>query len=361
MTDFNWAGRLIDWYLNNKREMPWRTDEKPYYTWISEMMLQQTQVDTVIPYFNRFIARFPTVYDLAEATSDDVLKYWEGLGYYSRARNLHKAAKLIVDTYQGELPVEYEELQKLPGIGPYCAAAITSIAFHQPVPVVDGNVLRVFTRFWGIEDDIRQPRVRDDLFNRLLAPIQDVDPSAFNQGIMECGALLCKPKSPQCSKCPLSEDCVAYSNKTTDLIPFKSKLKPVPHYHIGVGIIWDGPKFLIAKRQDNGMLGGLWELPGGKQKESEHIRDTVKREIKEETGLDVLVMDELCQVKHAYSHFKITLHAYQCKYLSGTAKAISSQQIKWVTQKELENYAFPKANNKVWEKLRTGISYPTIA
>ena len=186
-------------------------------------MLQQTQVDTVIPYFNRFVARFPTVEDLAKADLQDVLKLWEGLGYYSRARNLHKAA-------QFDLPADYDELQKLPGIGPYCAAAIASIAFGQPVPVVDGNVLRVFARFWGIFDDIRKTKVRNVLFEKLKPFIAEENPSDFNQAIMEIGALICKPKSPKCAECPLNTDCFAHNANQTDKLPFKSASKPVPHY-----------------------------------------------------------------------------------------------------------------------------------
>ena len=180
----HWVKSLLTWYDTNQRQLPWRTNPSPYKTWISEMMLQQTQVATVIDYFNRFLTQFPTVNDLANANEQTVLKCWEGLGYYSRARNLHKAAKLIVTQHQSQLPQHYEELQTLPGIGPYCGAAITSIAFGHPVPVVDGNVLRVFTRFWGIFDDITQPKVKTMLFHKLEHYIDGTNPADFNQAIM---------------------------------------------------------------------------------------------------------------------------------------------------------------------------------
>ena len=200
MTD--WSQRLLEWFAQYQRWMPWRHDPRPYTVWLSEIMLQQTQVDTVIPYFERFVQAFPNVQALAAADQQEVLKLWEGLGYYSRARNLHKAAQVVVAQYGGELPPDYQELQSLPGVGPYTAAAISSIAFGQPVPVVDGNVLRTFCRFWGIDSDIRQPRLRQQLQARLEPFVAQVPAAAFNQAIMELGALLCRPKSPHCAACP---------------------------------------------------------------------------------------------------------------------------------------------------------------
>jgi A/G-specific adenine glycosylase len=348
----SWNKALVAWFLENQREMPWRSHPSAYRTWLSEIMLQQTQVDTVIPYFNRFLATFPTVEDLAAADLQQVLKMWEGLGYYSRARNLHKAAKEVVDKYHGKLPTSYEELQTLTGIGPYTGAAIASIAFNQPIPVVDGNVLRVFTRFWGIEEDIRLPQVRDSLFEKLKPAISECKPSDFNQAMMELGALLCSPKNPKCALCPISKDCVAFKNNLTESIPFKSKSKPVPHYHIGVGIVQKNGQVLIAKRKETQMLGGLWEFPGGKQKEGESLTETVERELFEETTLRVVVKEPLISVNHAYTHFKITLHAYFCDYLGGTPQAKTSDEIKWVSLSEIHTYPFPKANGRVLEKLQ---------
>jgi A/G-specific adenine glycosylase len=346
-----WVTSLLNWYNSQKREMPWRSNPHPYRTWVSEIMLQQTQVATVIPYFNRFLDQFPTVYDLAKADEQAVLKAWEGLGYYSRARNLQKAAKLVVDDYNGEVPSTYEELQKLSGIGPYCAAAITSIAFGNPVPVVDGNVLRVFTRFWGVFDDIRNTKVRDVFFNKLKPFIKEANPADFNQAIMELGALVCKPKQPKCDDCPLTQNCFAYNSKKVDELPFKSKSKPVPHYNIAVAVIQKNGKVLIGKRDEKQMLGGLWEFPGGKQEKNEGLDRTVLREVKEETGLTVKLSKELTVVKHAYSHFKITLHPYLCDYVSGNEVPQSATELKWVSIQELADYPFPKANKVVLEEL----------
>jgi A/G-specific adenine glycosylase len=328
--------------------MPWRSNPLPYYVWVSETMLQQTQVSTVIPYFNRFIQKFPTIQDLANADQQTVLKQWEGLGYYSRARNVHKAAQYVINELNDKIPSTYEKLQELPGIGPYIAAAIASIAFEVPVPVVDGNVLRVFSRFWGISDDIRNTSVRNTLFDQLTPIIKKVkEPSQFNQAIMELGALICTPKSPTCNSCPIATQCYANTHHKQAELPYKSKSKPTPHYDIAVGIIRDGNKILIGKRKQDQMLGGLWEFPGGKQKESESLEETVMREIKEETGLQVKLNHKITQIKHAYTHFKITLHAYDCTYISGKALPHTTDEIRWVSLSELKTYPFPKANSKV--------------
>ncbi len=342
-----WPVQLLAWFDAHQRAMPWRDNPQPYYVWVSEAMLQQTQVDTVIPYFNRFIAKFPTVQVLAEADQQEVLKLWEGLGYYSRARNLHKAAKRVCETMGGQLPSAYEALQELPGVGPYIAAAITSIAFGHPVPVVDGNVLRVFARFWGIETDIRDARVRDMMFDRLAPIIATCDPSAFNQAMMELGALVCSPKSPKCGECPLRKDCAAFINDRVAELPFKSKKAPVPHHEIAVGVVWRDGKILIGRRKEAQMLGGLWEFPGGKVKAGESSEDAAVREVREETGLETRLLHKYCIVKHAYTHFKITLHAYACEVVAGEATANTTDEIRWVSPAELDQFPFPTANKKV--------------
>ncbi|MGE4169671.1 MAG: A/G-specific adenine glycosylase [Candidatus Margulisiibacteriota bacterium] len=351
----SWILALTQWYEANARQLPWRARgsalANPYHVWLSEMMLQQTQVDTVIPYFNRFIAQFPTVFDLAKADQETVLKAWEGLGYYSRARNLHKAAILIAGEQNGQLPPDYLALQTLPGIGPYAAAAIASIAFEEPVPVVDGNVFRVFTRFWGIYDDIKLPTTKTLLFNRLKPAVEQAKPSVFNQAMMEVGALICKPKNPLCEQCPLQPNCYAAAHQATQTLPVKTPLPKTPHHHIGVGVLWHDGKLLISKRKESQMLGGLWEFPGGKQEENESIAETIVREFKEETDLTIAVGQPVAVVKHAYTHFKITLHAFHCSLVSGTPKALSSDGLRWILPEELKTLPFPKANQRVIEAL----------
>ena len=349
------VNELLLWFDQHQRLMPWRSEPLPYYVWVSEIMLQQTQVVTVIPYFERFISRFPRLEDLATADLDDVLGLWAGLGYYSRARNLHKTAKLIMSEYEGVFPSTYDGLQQLPGIGPYVAAAVVSIVFEVAVPVVDGNVLRVFARFWGIDDDIRLPKVRVDLFEQLSPIVQTCQPSQFNQAIMELGALVCTPKSPSCPTCPLAKECYAFNNLCVPALPYKSKKAPVPHKTIAVGIVRKGKRVLIAKRKADQMLGGLWEFPGGKVEDGESIVAAALREIKEETNLDVCVGEKLIAVNHAFSHFKITIHVFMCEYVTGTVLPNSSDELRWVRVDELENFAFPSANQRIISALEQSL------
>ena len=327
--------------------MPWRSDPSPYKVWISEIMLQQTQVVTVIPYFDRFIARFPSFRSLALANLQDVLMLWEGLGYYSRARNLHQAARLIVEKHGGKPPRTAEELSELPGIGAYTAASIASIAFGEPVPSVDGNVLRVCSRLWGLSTPMRDKALADDVRARLTPLIQKVNPSHFNQAMMETGALICKPRNPLCGECLLSRYCVAFQTKRTQELPVVQKAAKIPHYRIAVGVIWKKGRILIARRGEKQMLGGLWEFPGGKQLKGETLGQTVAREIAEETGLQVSVGAQYATVNHAYSHFRITMTAFKCDWLSGRTRAKASDELRWVLPADLFNYPMPRANRNI--------------
>ncbi|MDZ7807972.1 MAG: A/G-specific adenine glycosylase [Gracilimonas sp.] len=344
---------LLKWYKDHKRAMPWRGEADPYKIWISEIMLQQTQVQQATPYFQNFISQFPSVYELAKAEQQDVLKAWEGLGYYSRARNLHAAAKMVVDDYDGKLPESYDEIIKLKGVGPYTAAAVTSIAFNKPNAVVDGNVIRVLTRYYGIEDDTRSTKTRRKVQELADELIDEKQPGDFNQALMELGSEVCTPSNPDCEKCPLQTGCVAAKIAKTDSIPYKSPTKKKPHYTIGVGIIEReaDDKILIALRPNDAMLGGLWEFPGGKQEDGEKIQQTVERELSEELGVEVKAYKELMNLKHTYSHFSITMHAWHCKLISGEPKPKESQEVRWVTREELEEYPFPKANKVLTERL----------
>lgn len=346
------SDNLIEWYHRNKRDLPWRKTDDPYKIWISEIMLQQTRVDTVIPYYHRFLDAFPTVYDLAEADQQQVLKLWEGLGYYSRGRNLHYAAKEIAQNFDGIIPSDYKKIISLKGIGPYSAAAILSIAYQKPYAVVDGNVIRVITRYCGIEDDIRSIRVKTLVQQHVDSLIPDNHPGDFNQAIMELGATVCKPQNPDCGSCPFSTECIAFNTAKTDVIPYKSKAKKIPHHQIAVGLIVDSENnLLIALRPEESMLGGLWEFPGGKKEKHETLQETVFRELKEELGVETEVFLKFKELKHAYSHFKITLHAYWCRVISGKPQPKLSQQIKWVSLDHIDHFPFPKANKTLVDDL----------
>jgi A/G-specific adenine glycosylase len=344
---------LLTWYDRNQRDLPWRRTDDPYKIWISEIMLQQTRVDTVIPYYLRFLEHFPTVEALAEADQQSVLKCWEGLGYYSRARNLHAASKKVVRDFDGQIPSDYQEITSLKGIGPYTAAALLSIAFQKKYAVVDGNVIRVISRIAGIPDDIRLVSTKKAIQQIVDDLIPDDRPGDFNQAVMELGATVCTPQNPKCADCPLSVECVAYNQAQTDVIPYKSPAKKVPHYQIAVGLILNGNReLLIALRPNDSMLGGLWEFPGGKKESGESLKEAVARELNEELGVKVSVFKKFHKLKHAYSHFKITMHAYWCRVEEGIPKPKSSKEVRWVTLDEIDAYPFPKANKTLIEQLK---------
>ena len=352
MYETTFAEKLLDWYDNNKRDLPWRDIDNPYFTWVSEIMLQQTRVDQAAPYYHRFIERFPTVYDLAIANQQEVLKVWEGLGYYSRARNMHDAAQKVVEEFDGQLPDNYTDITDLKGIGPYTAAAVLSIAFDKLYAVVDGNVIRVLSRYFGIDDDVRSSATKKLIQQRADELLPDKRTGDFNQALMELGARICSHQNPDCNICPLTDNCIACNQVRTEEIPYKSKANKRPHHTIGVGIIVNANgKVLIALRPDDVMLGGMWEFPGGKKKTNETIRESVVRELNEELGVDVEIDRFFMKLNHAYSHFTITLHAYICNITSGRPHPAASQEIRWVDIDELADYPFPKANRKLTEKL----------
>jgi A/G-specific adenine glycosylase len=339
---------LIRWFEKNKRDLPWRNTKNPYHIWVSEVMLQQTQVVTVIPYYHRFLKQFPTVASLAAAPQQTLMKAWEGLGYYSRAGNLQHAAKTIVETFNGQLPETRDELLTLKGFGPYTAASVASLAFGEDCAVLDGNVMRVLTRLFAIADDITQPKTKAALQTLADDLLPKGQSALYNEAMMELGATVCTPKNPACAKCPVQKFCKAYAAETVLNFPVKKKAAPIPHNHIAIGVVRKAEKILIALRPAEGLLGGLWEFPGGKLKAGETLAACCKREVEEETGLAVRVLvPEFATVRHAYTHFKITLHAFECDYVSGVAKPKASQKIKWVLPQELKEYAFPKANRTV--------------
>lgn len=338
---------LLTWWDTGRRDLPWRRTNDPYAIWISEVMLQQTRIDTVIPYYHRFLKKLPTVEKLARAKIDTVLKLWEGLGYYSRARNLHKAAKIIVQKYAGKFPQDVKDLTDLPGIGRYTAGAIASIAFGRPVPLVDGNVIRVLSRIYCIREDPSQTAVKKQIWLLAEKLVCIRRPGDLNQSLMELGAIVCKPANPDCAACPLRGHCLARKQNLQQDLPRLPRAKKIPQYTIAVGVVLKGDKVLIDKRKSDGMLGGLWEFPGGKKQKGETLKQSVVREVREEVGIDVRVGRRLAIVRHAYSHFKIVLHAYVCEHQAGTPAPLGCEAVKWVPLKQLSRYAFPAANQRL--------------
>lgn len=338
---------LLDWYERNKRDLPWRKDKDPYKVWVSEIMLQQTRVDTVIPYFNHFMEKFPTVYDLANADEQDVLIAWEGLGYYSRARNLHHAVREVVSEYHGEVPDTPEALGKLKGIGPYTRGAILSIAFDQPEPAIDGNVMRVLSRVLKIDDDIRQNRVRKYFESIVREMISEDDPSSFNQAIMELGALVCTPKSPQCMLCPVNDYCRAFAEGLEEELPIKSKAKKqrrIPY--VSLLIINDEGKVMIEQRPADGLLANMWQFPMVPIAEIglEHIKSYIHGEY----GIHIHLKQHRGKIKHVFSHIIWEIAVYDAET---AAIETEDEHVRFVRTQDLENYPFPVPHQKMMNYL----------
>lgn len=344
-------GRLLAWYQHNARALPWRFTADPYAILVSEIMLQQTRVDTVIPYFTHWMEKFPTLDSLAGANEDEVLRTWEGLGYYSRARNLHKAARSVMQQYGGILPTSFEELKKLPGIGAYTAAAVASIAFGVDALVVDANVRRVAARLFDLADQLGTPGLDTAARSSLMHHLPSGKAGDFNQALMELGACVCLPRQPLCTSCPIQAFCSAYQRGCVAERPVKQGKPAVPHYYVTAAVIWQDGQVLLAKRPASGLLGGMWEFPGGKLQDGESHLEGLKREIQEELGAEITVGEAVGTFKHAYTHFKVTLHAYHCLLYGSQPKALEAQEIRWVSPADLESFPMGKIDRMISRKI----------
>jgi len=347
---------LLTWYDHNCRNLPWRETNDPYAIWVSEVMLQQTQVKTVIPYYQRFLSTFPTIQDLAASDLQVVLKVWEGLGYYSRARNMHRTAHIIVQEHHGIFPDTWKHIRSLPGIGDYIAAAVLSIVFDSPFAVVDGNVKRVLARLLKIDTPVNLAAANKAFKKHADRLLYKPEPGKYNQAIMELGALICTPYSPLCGTCPIQPACKAYQSSTVDIFPRRVKTKQTPLYNIAVGVVLKNDRVLITQRRHDGLLGGLWEFPGGKIKKGETSATACIREIKEETGLNIAVRQYLTQVKHAYTHFKIIVDVFICDNVSGIVALNGPVDYQWITLEQIDDFPIPRANHKFIPRLREAMN-----
>ncbi len=338
--------RLKTWFLTQKRDLPWRQIEDPYAIWVSEIMLQQTQVAVVIPYFLNWISYFPTIHHLAEASLDEVLKAWEGLGYYSRARNLHEAAKYVVKYFYGQLPDKEEELKKIKGLGPYTIGAILSFAFHQKKAAVDGNVMRVLTRYFGIEEDISKVSTVNRLRQLAQNLLPEEEPWIINEALIELGATLCQRKA-QCEKCPLSESCLSRQQGTVDLIPLNSKKIKIEHLFRAVAVIqWDS-HFLVTRGERGAIMSDLYEFPYFEvDKETLDLQD-LEAKIRENYDFSLIQRCVLKEVKHGFTRYQARLYPiwFNCQQ----PKKI--ENFEWLSYQELKQLAFSSGHRRVFQQL----------
>ncbi len=351
---------LLDWFAANARDLPWRRSLDPYHVWLSEIMLQQTQMERGVAYFERFVARFPDIAALDAAGEDEVFKLWEGLGYYSRARNLRRAARCIMEKHGGVFPSAIEDIRALPGVGPYTAGAIASVAFDAPAPAVDANVVRVFSRLFDIDAPVSSPAVRRSIENAAERLLDRHHPRAFNQALMELGALVCRPRRPDCAACPLASWCLARIRGTCDARPV---LKPAPEIvrvDMACGVLaWDGRVF-IQKRRKNDVWPGLWEFPGGVMEPGETPQQTLVREYMEETALAVTAGPAIGVLRTSYTRYRITLRGFFCAAAPGVDPVSEADEARFVEVGELKRFAFPSGHARLVTKLLTDLRLPAF-
>lgn len=351
------ANQLLAWFTQNKRPLPWRTDYAPYHVWVSEIMLQQTQMERGVTYFNRWMQMLPDVTAVAEAHEDELLKLWEGLGYYSRVRNLHKAAKIIATEHGGTFPETYSDIRALPGIGEYTAGAIASIAFNQDVICVDANVERVFARLFDIDTPVKQKQNMEFIRKTATEMLPSGHAREFNQALMELGALVCS-KKPHCARCPLQENCEAFHLGIPQERPVPTAKKRVKHIDVATGFLMHNGKIYIQKRPEFGVWAGFWELPGGSVEEGETPEEAVVREFMEETEFPVQIKDKILVVKHGYTTYRVTMHCYFLTFAKEhTAEPVlhAATAYQWVNIKELNAVTLPAGHRKLLDHLQTDL------
>jgi A/G-specific adenine glycosylase len=351
---------LLGWFSANARDLPWRRTLDPYHVWLSEIMLQQTQMDRAVGYFERFLERFPDVSSLDAGGEDEVLKLWEGLGYYSRARNLRKAARVVMERHGGSFPRDHADIRALPGVGPYTAGAIASVAYNVPVPAVDANVLRVFSRLLDLSEPVDGPAVRRRMEVAATELLDPQDARSFNQGLMELGALICAPRKPDCPSCPVSGFCLARERGTAEARPV---LKPAPsviRIDMACGVLASRGRLFIQKRRQGDVWPGLWEFPGGVLEEGESPEQALVREWREETGLPVLPAGKIAVVRSSYTRYRITMHGFYCR-VDGAVDPESAYSLneadeaRFVTPDDLKRFAFPSGHARLVAKLLTDL------
>lgn len=343
--------KLNAWYRKNARKLPWRETSDPYKIWISEIMLQQTTVAAVIPYYLKWIEKYPTIQDVAKEPLEKILKTWQGLGYYQRAKNIHKSAIIISQEFNGEIPSNPEILKTLPGFGPYTVGAVLSIAFDRRIPIIDANVRRVFMRILkinGLANASQDTPILQCL--TLILPKRNL--RTFNQALMELGALICRNKEPICNKCPIKLFCKAYADGIQEIIP-EPKKTAIKNITAVIAIIQKNKKYFVQKRTKKGLLADLWEFPGGKVEENESLIIALKREIKEELNIEIIKAKSFTKVIHYYTQFKVNLNVYFCDVSPFPS---DDENHKWASIKNLHLLPMPSGSARILDKLEQLIS-----
>ncbi len=357
--DGKFTTQLLAWYDANKRDLPWRRVPSPYGVWISEIMAQQTQISRVVEYWGRWMKRFPDIESLSCAHEEDVLKLWEGLGYYSRARNILKAACVVSQHHSGVFPTDFSEIRSLPGIGEYTAGAISSIAFGDDVPAIDANVLRVFSRLLDIKTSVKEKAAKTVIEDAVMELIPQSRPGDFNQAIMEFGAIVCT-KNPNCSQCSVASHCVAHANGVAAERPVLPKAKELIYVDMATGVFLHNGKVLIQKRKPDDVWPGLWEFPGGTIEEGETPEQALVREYQEEVELDIVPSEKVTVVKYSYTRYRVTMHCFLCHSVNGERPdPVFNEASKggFVDPVELAQYAFPAGHRRLIEFMQKDLRY----
>jgi A/G-specific adenine glycosylase len=360
------GAKLIRWSRRQARNLPWRCaldpapsrtghtagapepgGAGPYRIWISEIMLQQTRVETVIPYYRSFLKRFPRVKSLARSDRQSVLRVWEGLGYYSRARNLHRAAREIVSSFNGRFPRSAADWERLPGVGRYTAAAIASLAYNERAIALDANAKRILARIYAYQRALRGTRAERDLAVRFQSARGASAPGKFFQAMMDLGQLVCLPRQPLCSECPIASHCESKRLGIQNRLPLRPKPARIPHYDVTAAVILRSDKVLLARRPEGKILGGMWEFPGGKRERGESLPACLRRELREELGVSVRVLEPIAVVQHAFTHFRITLHVFRCDSMRGRPRPIDGAAVRWVRIVRLRLFPMGRADRIV--------------
>ena len=335
---------MLKWYDANKRILPWRDYNESYNIWLSEVMLQQTQVKTVVPYYIKWISKFPTLKSVAESDLNSLLKLWEGLGYYSRCRNFHKASQIVMEKYKGVVPNDYKLFQELPGVGDYIASAVLSIAYNKKYPAIDANLKRVISRYLGIKKLTKRNTIR--IHNQLNKMLINGRPGDINQALMDVGSLICKVNNVFCIKCPLINKCKGYSYGNPIIYPDKNKIKPIPTKEYVAAFISYSDHIFINQRSEDGLLGGLWELPMIEVFENSNKIKVLKTYAKNKLGLSIDILNCFDKVKHSYSHYKLLVTPFACEVSN-----VESKIGHWIRVEEIDKYAFSKVNHKLFNTI----------